>query len=287
MLTAISMQKLIQDVLNSDDKKTFHQLIDTLSTSGGHYFLRNEILQAFTDHCHHLPQRGPAYHSSSLSRLMHYTHEMILAEDSIWLVIRPWIASQQVWRLTADLASSSEMTFQELLDVRDQQVDRYQPHILNIDFQPFNQGAPIIDDPRNIGQGLAFLNHYLCNKLLTEFYYWIEALFKALHVLEENGVQLLINDRIQSGVELAQQVKQALKFLGDYAADYPYEKVHHNLQALGLEPGWGNTKSFDRRSGTGSVGYFCRPDASGFSGGVNFDPWLGGSRKRFRTARNP
>ncbi len=241
MLTATSMQKLIQDVLNSDDKKTLHQLIGTLSTSGSHYFLRNEILQAFKDHHHHLPQRSPAYHSSSLSRLMHYTHEMILAEDSVWLVIRPWIASQQVWRLTPDLASSSEMTFQELLDMRDRQVHRYQPHILNIDFQPFNQGSPIIDDPRNIGQGLAFLNRYLCNKLLTEFYYWIEALFKALDVLEENGVQLLINDRIQSGVELVQQVKQALQFLSDYAADYPYEKVHRDLQDLGLEPGWGNT----------------------------------------------
>ncbi len=235
------MQKLIQAVLNSEDKKSLHQLVDILSASGSHYFLRNEILQAFADYYQHLPKPIPAYHSSSLSQLMHYTHEMIVAEDSIWLVLRPWIASQQVWRLTYDLTSSVEVTLQELLDVRDRQVDRYQPHILNIDFQPFNQGLPIIDDPRNIGQGLAFLNNYLCNKLLTEFYYWIEALFKALHVLEEDGLQLLINDRIQSGVELAQQVQQALKFLGNYAADYPYEKVHHDLQALGLEPGWGNT----------------------------------------------
>ncbi len=235
------MQKLIQAVLNSDDKKALSQLIDTLSISGSHYFLRNEILQTFADYCHRLPQSGHAYHSSSLSRLMHYTHEMILAEDSIWLVLRPWIASQQVWRLTPDLTSCLEMTLPELLDMRDRQVDRYQRHILNIDFQPFNQGSPLIDDPRNIGQGLAFLNNYLCNKLLTEFHYWIEALFNALHVLEEEGVQLLINDRIQSGIELAQQVKQSLRFLGNYAADYPYGKVHLDLQTLGFEPGWGNT----------------------------------------------
>jgi sucrose synthase len=235
------MQKLIHDVLNSDDKIALCQLIETLSMSGSHYFLRNEILQAFTEQCHLASQSGQAYHSSSLSRLMHYTHEIILAEDSIWLVIRPWIASQQVWRLTTDLISSSQMTLQELLDMSDRQVDRYQPHILNIDFQPFHQGSPLIDDPRKIGQGLAFLNHYLCNKFLTEFYYWIEALFKELHVLEENGVQLLINDRIQSGVELAEQVKQTLKFLSNYSADYPYEKVHYDLQTLGFEPGWGNT----------------------------------------------
>lgn len=235
------MYKLIQSVLNSDEKKDLHQLVDTLSTSGKRYFLRNEILQVFADYYHHLTQPGHAYHSSSLSQLMYYTHEMILDEDSIWLVLRPWIASQQVWRLTSDLCSGAQMTLQELLDVRDRQVNRYQPHILNIDLQPFYQGSPLIDDPRYIGQGLAFLNHHLYNKRLTEFHDWLEALFNALHVLEQDGMQLLINERIQSGVELSQQVKQVLKILGEYAADHPYEKVHLDLQALGFEPGWGNT----------------------------------------------
>jgi sucrose synthase len=235
------MHKLIQAVLNSDEKKSLHQLVAILSTSGKRYFLRNEILQAFADYCRDLPPSGQAYHSSSLSQLMHYTHEMILDDDSIWLVVRPWIASQQVWRLTSDLSSESQMTLQALLDVCDRQVNLYQRHILNIDFQPFYQESPVIDDPRNVGQGLAFLNRYVCNKLLTEFQYWLETLFNALHVLKHDGLQLLINDRIQSGVELSEQVKQALKFLGEYDEDRPYEKVHLDLQALGFEPGWGNT----------------------------------------------
>jgi sucrose synthase len=230
------MYKLIQAILDGDEKPALRQLVDTLRASKNHYFLRNDILQAFAD-----SSNGQAYHSSSLSQLMHYTHEMILAEDSIWLVVRPWIASQQVWRLTPDLASADQMTMQELLDIRDRQVDRYQPHILNIDFQPFYQESPVIEDPRNVGQGLAFLNHYLCNKLLTDFQYWLEALFKALQVLEYHSMELLINDRIKSGEELSAQVKQALQFLADYAPDHPYEKVHLDLQALGFEPGWGNT----------------------------------------------
>jgi sucrose synthase len=230
------MYKLIQAILDSDEKQALHQLVDTLRASKNHYFLRNDILQAFAD-----GSNGQAYHSSSLSQLIHYTHEMILAEDSIWLVVRPWIASQQVWRLPPDLACANQMTMPELLNILDQQVDRYQPHILNIDFQPFYQESPVIEDPRNVGQGLAFLNHYLCNKLLTEFQYWLEALFKALQVLEYQGVELLINDRIKSGKELSAQVKQTLQFLADYAPDHPYEKVHLDLQALGFEPGWGNT----------------------------------------------
>jgi sucrose synthase len=230
------MYKLIQAILDSDEQQSLRQLVDTLSASGNRYFLRNDILQAFTDHLD-----GQAYHSSSLSQLIHYAHEMILAEDGVWLVLRPWIASQQVWRLTADLTSAEQMPPEELLDLRDRQVHRYQEHLLNIDFRPFYQDSPVIDDPRNVGRGLAFLNYYLCNKLLTEFQYWLEALFKALQVLEYRGTELLINDRIQSGVELSQQVRQALQFLSDYAPDYPYEKVHLDLQALGFEPGWGNT----------------------------------------------
>jgi sucrose synthase len=235
------MHKLIQAIVNSDEKKTLHQLVDTLSASGKRYFLRNEILQAFADDCQHLPQPGHMYHSSALSQLLHYTHEMILVEDSVWLVLRPWIASQQVWQLTADMSSAAQMSLSALLDMRDRQVNHYQSHILNIDFQPFYQKSPVIDDPRNIGQGLAFLNRYLCNQLLTESQYWVESLFNALHLLKHDGMQLLINDRIHSGVELSSQVKQALKLLGPYPADCPYEKVHPNLQVLGFEPGWGNT----------------------------------------------
>lgn len=230
------MYKLIQAILNSDEKQVFSRLIEILRCSNNHYFLRNDILQEFAN-----GSDGQAYHSSSLSQLMHYTHEMILTEDSIWLVLRPWIASQQVWRLSSDLARAEQMSMPELLDIRDQQVHHYHPYILNIDFQPFYQGSPVIEDPRNVGQGLAFLNHYLCSKLLTDFQYWLEALFKALQVLEYHGMELLINDRISSGVELSAQVKQALHFLANYAPDHPYEKVHLDLQALGFEPGWGNT----------------------------------------------
>jgi len=202
-------------------------------------------LQAFADYCHQFQQPLYTYYASSLAKLIHYTHEMILDEESTWLLLRPWIVSQQVWRLTAGLTNVEQMTPQALLEMRDHQVDRYQPQILNIDFQPFYKGFPVIDDSRNIGQGLAFLNRYLCDNLLTESQYWLEALFNALHLLEYDGIPLLINDRIHSGIELSQQVKQALKFLVKYSPDEPYKKIHMDLQELGFEPGWGNTVSGD------------------------------------------
>ena len=235
------MYKLIQAVLNSDEKTVLRKLIDALSRSGKRYFLRNEILQVFADcHCDQ-QQVGNSYHGSSLSQLIHYTHEIILDNESIWLLLRPWIAIQQAWKLTSDLSSGMQMPSQDFLNACDRQVNRSQPHILTLDFSLFDQAFPAIDDPRNMGQGLEFLNRHLCDKLLTEPQYWEEALFKALQVLQYDDLELIINDQIHSGIELAEQVKQALTFLEGHGPDNPYETIHLDLQALGFEPGWGNT----------------------------------------------
>ncbi|MBW4423954.1 MAG: sucrose synthase [Nostoc desertorum CM1-VF14] len=235
------MYELVQAVFNGDEKTALHQLIYTLSASGKHYFLRNEILQAFTDYCHQSQKPAYFYYSSSVGKLIQYTHEIILEEESIWFVVRPRIASQEAWKLTADFKSFKQMTPQTLLDVRDRLVNRYEPHILEIDLHPFYESSPRIDDPRNIGQGLAFLNRYLCNQLLTDPQYWVEMLFQALQGLQNNGIRLLLSDRIPSGIHLAKQIKLALKLLTELEPDEPYEKFRFDLQELGFEPGWGNT----------------------------------------------
>ncbi|MBN4002415.1 sucrose synthase [Nostoc sp. LPT] len=235
------MYELIQAISNGDEKTALHQLIYALRASGKHYFLRNEILLFFADYCHQSQKPAYFYHSSSVGKLIQYTHEIILEEESTWFVIRPKIANQEVWQLTADFSRFEQMTPQALLDVRDRLVNRYQPHILEIDLHPFYESSPRIDDARNIGQGLAFLNRYLCNQLLTDPGYWVEMLFQALHGLQYDGTALLLSDRIPSGIQLAKQIKQALKFLSERSPDEPYEKFRFHLQELGFEPGWGNT----------------------------------------------
>ncbi|PZV18789.1 MAG: sucrose synthase [Pseudanabaena sp.] len=243
------MHKLIQAILESDERNTLQQLVAYFRGTGKRYFLRNEILQSFTELCEQLAQPIQAYHSSSLRQLINYIHELILDENldnnlnenSVWLVLRPWIGSQQVWKLNADLTKETQMDVHELLNLCDRQVNREQPYILNIDFKPFYEGSPRISDPRNMGQGLTFLSNYLCNKLMNDFPQWVEALFMALHILEHDRMQLLINTQIESGIELAKQVKLGLKFLGEMDTDLPYAKVQHDLQALGFEAGWGDT----------------------------------------------
>lgn len=242
------MQELVQPVLNSEQKIEMRQLLDALRNSDKQYFLRNEILQAFAEYCHQAQKPAYFFHASSLGQLLHYTHELILEDESTWLLIRPSIASQEVWRLSGDLNSAEMMTPQALLNVRDRLVNRYQPQILEIDVSPFYKNSPSIDDPRNIGQGLTFLNRHLCNQVVNDRDNWLEILFQVLHRHQYNDIPLLINDRIQSGKQLSQQVKYAIELLSTYSPHEPYQKFHPNLQELGLEPGWGNTASRVRDS---------------------------------------
>lgn len=235
------MYELVRSVLKSDENIALGQLLSTLSNSGKRYLLRNEILQAFADYCHQSQKPAHFYHSSAIGKLLHHTHEIILEDDSSWFVVRPWIGSQEVWRIAKDLSSFDSMTPKALLDVRDRLVNHYRPQILEIDVSPFYESSPQIGEARNIGQGLAFLNHYLCDKLFTEPEYWLEALFQVLHQHQQDGIQLLINGSIRSGSQLLEKVKQAISFIKEQPPEDPYEKFHTELQLLGFEPGWGNT----------------------------------------------
>ncbi|WP_066424920.1 MULTISPECIES: sucrose synthase [unclassified Anabaena] len=236
------MRELHQTILTDNEEKTaLRQFMFALKANGKCYLLSNEILQAFSQYCHQTQKPTYFYHSSALSKLLHRTHEIILEEESTWFVVRAKIASQEVWRVTSEFTQFELMSPQAFLDVSDRLVNAYQPNILEIDLSPFYKASPSISDPRNIGQGLAFLNHFLCNQLENDPQYWFERLYLALQALQHDGMRLLLNDRISSGTQLAKQVQQAIKFLHQRHPDEPYAKFRFDLQELGFEPGWGNT----------------------------------------------
>lgn len=237
------MTELLQNVLNSDEKKDLQQLIADLRHQDKRYLLRNDILTAFSIYCknHNKPQHF--YDASYLGQLIYYTQEIILEKGSLCLIVRPKIASQEVYRLTDDL-KCEPMTVQQLLDERDLLVNRFHPDegdLLELDFGPFYDYSPTIRDPKNIGKGVQFLNRYLSSKLFEDSRQWLQALYQFLNLHSYKNQQLLINDKIKSRHHLSDQVKQALTFLNSRPDNEPYEKIRFDLQAMGFEPGWGNT----------------------------------------------
>ena len=230
------MSELIQGVLNSDEKSDLRQFVSDLRHQEKRYLLRNDILTAFANYCSNHQKPKDFYNSSKLGKLISYTQEIIQEDGSLCLIIRPKIASQEIYRLTEDF-KVEPMTVQELLDVRDLLVNRFHPHegdIFEIDFGPFYDYSPSIRDPKNIGKGVQYLNRYLSSKLFQDPEEWLQALYKFLSVHSYNNLQLLINDRIQSQQQLSDRVKQALKFVSDRPSEEPYEKFRYDLQAMDL-----------------------------------------------------
>ncbi|NDJ18292.1 sucrose synthase [Myxacorys almedinensis] len=237
------MSELIQTVLNSDEKTDLRAFTSLLRALDKRYFLRNEIVHAFDNYCQSNKKSQQFYTSSHFSKLIYFTQEIILDDESLCLIIRPRIAQQEAYRLSDDLAIAPIST-PDLLDLRDRFVDRYTPQegdIFEIDFQPFYDYSPTIRDPKNIGKGVEFLNRFLSSKLFQAPHQWQELLFNFLRLHRYDGAQLLINERIQTQQQLSDRVKQALAIVSDRSPDEAYETFRFELQNLGFEPGWGNT----------------------------------------------
>ncbi|WP_414755773.1 sucrose synthase [Anabaena sp. CCY 9910] len=239
------MSELMQAILDSDEKNDLRAFISELRQQDKNYLLRNDILNVYSEYCSKCQKSETSYKFSNLGKLIYYTQEIIQEDSNFCFIIRPNIAAQEVYRLTADL-DVEPMTVQELLDLRDRLVNKFHPHegdLLELDFGPFYDYTPTIRDPKNIGKGVQYLNRYLSSKLFQDSQQWLESLFNFLRLHNYNGIQLLINYQIQSQQQLSQQVKKALNFVSDRPHDEPYEQFRLQLQAMGFEPGWGNTAS--------------------------------------------
>jgi sucrose synthase len=235
------MYELVQAVIHSDEKADFRQLIAEFGVTGKRYLLRNEILQTFAESCRILQKPPYFFRSSRLGELIHHTHEVLLEDNNLWMILRPRIARQMILRLSNDLSSVEPMPPEALLDLRDRLVNRYEPGILEIDVQPFYNLDLTIQDPRSIGEGLACLHRYLASELGKDPIQWSQSIFEVLRHHHYGGMSLLINERIQSGEQLRQQVGEATGLLHHRPGQSAYETIHLELQSLGFEPGWGNT----------------------------------------------
>jgi sucrose synthase len=237
------MSELLQTVIGSEEKSELRQFIKDLRQQDSRYLLRNEILISYAMYCATHEKSDEFQQSSKLSNLIEYTQEIILESDTACFIVRPEIATQEIYRVTEDLKLDS-MTVQELLDLRDRYVNKSHPNegdVLELDFQPFYDYSPLIRDPKNIGKGLQFLNRYLSSKLFQDPEQWLQRMYEFLSVHSYDGIQLLINERIKNQRQLYTQIKKALSFVGKQPSQRPYEEFRFEMQDMGFEPGWGNT----------------------------------------------
>jgi sucrose synthase len=237
------MSNLIETILNSDEKIDLRQFLEELRQSEKQYLLRNDIENAFETYCKIHEKPDEFYRASLVSKLIYYTQEILLEDESLCLVYRPKIAKHEIYRIYDGL-TVEPLTTQQLLDVRDRFVNYYRPDegdVFEIDFGPFYDYSPIIRDSKYIGRGVQFLNRFLSSRGFQNPQQGIDALFRFLSLHSYNGNTLLINGRIKNPQQLSEQVEEALSFVSELPENQPYEEFRFELQSMGLEPGWGNT----------------------------------------------
>ncbi len=237
------MIEAIEAIIHSDEKADFQQFLYQLRHKNKTYLLRNDIINEFGLYCDSSAKSSDLSQHSHLQKLIYYTQEIILDSESYCLVVRFKIGHQQPIRVMEDL-SYDLMSVQDLLDLRDRLVNQYHPDggdLLELDFRSFYDYSPLVRDSKNIGNGVQFLNRYLTSKLFQGELKWQRSTFSFLSLHHYNGMQLLINDRIQDQQHLSEQVKTAIVFLDKFSPEEPFNNFRFKFQEMGFEPGWGNT----------------------------------------------
>ncbi|MCJ8283310.1 MAG: sucrose synthase [Rivularia sp. ALOHA_DT_140] len=245
------MSNLIQNVLDSHEKNNLREFTSLLRQSEKGYLLRNDILIAFYKYCGINDADKDLYRNSDLGKLIYFTQEIIFHQESLYWVIRPKMATQEVYRLLDDMTLEL-INIDELLNLRDKLVDSNfsgDEEVLKIDFQPFYDSSPSLRDSKIIGNGVDYLNRYLSSKLFEDHCgTWQEGLFNFLKLHKYKGQQLLINERIKDKFQLSEKLKRVIDLLEKYPAHTSYENFRFELRSFGFEPGWGNTATRARET---------------------------------------
>jgi sucrose synthase len=174
------------------------------------------------------------------------TQELFLADGTLVMLHRYAIAKYRYYRIRLDGEYMEEISLNHYLDLRDLQFlekkrDNYK---LKIDFMPFYDFSPSIRDTRTIGNGIRFLNRYMCSNIFSRPDEWNAKLFEFLQLHQHNDRQLLVNGALIKNFDtFYNRLEKMLEWLKHKKPETPYSSVKTRMKKEGFEVGWGNTVS--------------------------------------------
>ncbi len=189
------MKNILNEILNKKDRKEFKEFVVFVANQPTGICLRNGIIQLFRQYCdqHNKPQKFRQ--NSSMFNFLKKTQELFLADGTLVMLHRYAIAKYHFCRIRLDGEYMEEISLNDYLDLRDlyflkKKRDNYQ---LKIDFMPFYDFSPSIRDTRSVGNGIRFLNRYMCSNIFSRPSEWNTKLFQFIQLHQHNGRQLLVN----------------------------------------------------------------------------------------------
>lgn len=210
---------------------------------------RAELLKVFDDYCR--ADETHAMVDSSLAHTMQAAHEAAIEAPWIYLAVRPQRARWKYLRFHVELMSQEEIDVREYLKFKEHVIlSNGEPdlEVLEVDFGPFRQNEPMLKEARLIGRGAEFLNRNLFNDLFDNFGRGDKVLLDFLLKLQHRGRKLMLSTRIKEIADLRVALRFAEEYLSTQDKDLSWQQVEFQLQAFGLEGGWGNTVARSRET---------------------------------------
>ncbi len=240
----MALKNALKDILTKNDRKNFKEYIIFLSGEERKFFLRNDIIMVFWQYCDANKKTKRFREKSSIFNFLKKIQELFIYEECIALMHRYDIAKYAFYLLRNDGEFMEEIDCSRYLDLKDRYAlqDKRDKTPLHIDFMPFYDYAPSMKNPKNIGNGIRFLNRYLCSHIFIDPDRWHAKLFEFIKLHKYNGQQLLVNGALVKDFDaFFVALEKMLKWLKTRKPDAPYSTVEVKMKKEGFEAGWGNT----------------------------------------------
>ena len=218
-----------------------YPLLREFLVSGEHLLSRPELLRVFARYCQ--DEAGSTLHDSDLGSTIRNAQEAVVEGDWIYFAVRYSKGGWHYIRFHAEDMLHEEVSVADYLAFKEQAVVPAAAQTgwrLEVDLQPFKKGIPGFADEQSLGQGML----YLSRVLFSELFRGPEGRNKLLEFLcghQYQGVQLMLNPRIHRFPDLDTALKFSTDYLATQPSDLGWKQVAFQLQAFGLEPGWGAT----------------------------------------------
>lgn len=194
---------------------------------------------------------------TALEDIFRFGQEAAKQEPWVYLAVRPKIAHWVYFRfniedvVVEEIEARDFLMFKEKLVLKSGDSGETDEWLLELDLEPFNRELPKMKETRSIGRGVEFLNRNLSSRLFLDSTRGNPKIFEFLKGHHVNGVQLMLNHRLQNADQLRTALRHAMEYLDRHSDEAEWDLVGKRLENLGFEPGWG--RSVDRMRETMSL----------------------------------
>jgi sucrose synthase len=224
-----------------EHRETIYLLLRRYREQEKPFLLRSDLVEILEDFCSTEP--GTVLRHSPFHRLMHAAQESFFRDSAMFLDVRWGVARREFWQLDCEQMSLRQITISQFLRSKEQMIDPALRSIptLEFDLKPFERGFPRLRDTRSIGQGVAFLNRHLSNRLFQDPHGGGQKLFDFLRLHRVQGQQLMLNSLIADVEELRSALQEADEYLATQPPERLWREIAAEMARRGFEPGWGKT----------------------------------------------